>query len=870
LELAEVGPDRQADEFWACIAAADRDRVRGPMTRPEKGMSAFDVVVRVRRRDDAEAWLRVAAVTDPGDTVWRGTAEPLIAHVAEDVAAGSLGTDVGRVIHDIWQYGVDLVERSERSLARASVAESALESRSALLANMSHELRSPLNAILGFADVLRSGSFGPLPTRYAEYAQDIHRSGSFLLDVIDKVLDLAKLEAGHVEPSQATVGLGDLIREIERIVAPSMDANGNRFVVAGSSSRTLVTDETRLRQCLINLIGNAAKFTHHGEVRLRVEPLQQSGKSMLGFHVDDTGIGMTPEQVKNLFQPFRQADRNVARTYGGTGLGLAITRQLARLLGGDVTVRSVPGKGSTFTLALPDPDAEAPARGPTRRPGDLVIAVATFTTSIDPHLENRLDNHQILRHLFDTLVRFDDGGRLLPSIATSWQPLDDRTWEFRLRSDIRFHDGTPLLAQDVLATIERVRRMRVTSNPYAVFVGAIAGGEAIDRHTVRFRTRWPHSQLANDLAQIFVLPAATCDRTTEEFERLGPIGSGPYRYAAWQRGEFLRLLANGDYWDGRPRWPEVTWRAMLDSDDRARALAAGDVDIFRVMRHAELERLGRIPGTALAQAPVNALRFLQYDVRPAANAYLRHKDGRPIERNPFVDWRVRKAMSMAVDRKFLADFAMAGLGRSTGDIVIPGSFGANPSLMVEPFRPVEARGLLRAAGFGDGFEVVVFGLEDYDRTSRDLQRALGLMLSGIGIVTRFENLPRAPFFERLAACDFAMALRSWNSLTGDASYTLRHLLATPNAEEGFGGANYGRYSNPEMDALLRRALALRDDAVREPILRHATKLAVDDLAIVPLVTDLRTWVTRAGFRYRPAPSGYTSIHDVMPAEPANP
>jgi signal transduction histidine kinase len=227
------------------------------------------------------------------------------------------------------------------------------ENKSKFLASMSHELRTPLNAIIGLSEMLVSNA----PRFGTEKAVDplkrVHRAGTHLLGLVNQVLDLSKIEAGKLELNSQSVQLMPLIDEVVGTARQLAEQNGNRLVTDNPANLgALTVDPMRLRQILFNLLSNACKFTKQGEVALRVKKVT-NGRSFIEFAVSDTGIGMTPEQLGRLFEEFSQAEATTAQRYGGTGLGLAITRKLARMMGGDVTVASEPGKGSVFTVRLP-------------------------------------------------------------------------------------------------------------------------------------------------------------------------------------------------------------------------------------------------------------------------------------------------------------------------------------------------------------------------------------------------------------------------------------------------------------------------------------------------------------------------------------
>lgn len=268
-------------------------------------------------------------------------------------------------------------------------AEEATRAKSEFLANMSHELRTPMTAILGYTELLlEDGDLRRAPARRIEALRTLKRNGQHLMRILADILDLSKIEAGKIEVEQLPTSPCEVIADIESVMRSAAEEKGIAFdvIYKGGIPATIQTDPTRLRQILINLVGNAIKFTACGSVRVTVELIRaEQGKPLLRFAVTDTGPGLSAEAQGRVFESFSQADASTTREYGGTGLGLAVSSHLARLLGGDIEVESVEGQGSTFTLSVEVGSLEGvlmlddPARQGTEQfvlPGDAGSTIA--------------------------------------------------------------------------------------------------------------------------------------------------------------------------------------------------------------------------------------------------------------------------------------------------------------------------------------------------------------------------------------------------------------------------------------------------------------------------------------------------------------
>jgi signal transduction histidine kinase len=325
------------------IAAAQRVPIQIPDVQKDPSAPVLDVIVRAGFR----AWLTVPLL---------GVDRIVGALVVRRKQAGEFPKSTVDLLQTFAAQSVLAIQNANLFAEledKSRQLELASQHKSQFLASMSHELRTPLNAIIGLTEMMvtNAGRFG---TEKAKEPLDrVHRAGAHLLGLINQVLDLSKIEAGKLELAPKAIELKPLIDEVIGTARQLAEQNKNRLVVeCEDKSAPITVDPMRLRQILLNLLSNACKFTTEGEVALRARKVA-NGRDWIELSVSDTGIGMTAEQLARVFEEFSQGEATTAQRFGGTGLGLAITRKLARMMGGDVTVASEPGKGSVFTVRLP-------------------------------------------------------------------------------------------------------------------------------------------------------------------------------------------------------------------------------------------------------------------------------------------------------------------------------------------------------------------------------------------------------------------------------------------------------------------------------------------------------------------------------------
>ena len=396
---AGSAPGALDGELWAGIVHPDdRSEALARWAAARTAGTVYEAEFRLRRADGAHRWHIARAVPlrdeDGGVARWVGT-----------------NTDI------------DDQKRAEfEVLAAKDAAEEANLAKSTFIANMSHELRTPLSAIIGYSEMmLEEMEDGGDARGLAPDMQKVESNARHLLGLINDVLDLSKIESGKMEIYAEDFDVADAVGGVAETVRTLVGKKGNRLVVALEPDLGAMTsDLTKLRQILLNLLGNAAKFTENGTITLSVSRRDEAGR--IGFSVSDTGIGMTPEQREKLFQRFQQADESTTRRFGGTGLGLSLTRAFAGMLGGEVSVESEEGQGSTFTVRLPAAYAAAPEPGPE---GEVAAVPGDDARDLILVIDDDADQRDLLTRFLNRegfAVQVAADGRKGLSLARSLRP----------------------------------------------------------------------------------------------------------------------------------------------------------------------------------------------------------------------------------------------------------------------------------------------------------------------------------------------------------------------------------------------------------------------------------------------------------------
>ncbi len=483
---------------------------------------------------------------------------------------------------------------------------------------------------------------------------------------------------------------------------------------------------------------------------------------------------------------------------------------------------------------------------------DLRIGLKTEPSALDPQFHNLGPNNQIAQHLFDPLVAKDAQQLPVPALALSWKTVSDTVWEFKLRPGVKFHDGSPFTAEDVVFTYERAAKVPNSPSPFTLITRQITKLEIVDPLTVRLSTAAPAPLLPLDLSGLPILShiaaagAAPEGKTTAELNRgEGLVGTGPFKFTDWKRGSELVLARNDDYWGPKSAWAKVTFRPLTNAASRVAALLAGDVDLIEDPPTADLARLRKEPKVGLAEAVSSRVIYIALDQFAEPSPGIPDTKGK----NPLKDKRVREALSHAIDRKGIVDKIMEGVGQPAGDLLPAPAFGTSKDTRPDKYDAAAAKKLLAEAGYPNGFSITLGTPNGRYINDLKVAQAVAAMWSRVGVKTEVEAAAPPVFFKNRDEYRYSAYLAGWGSDSGEMSNPLRALAATPSREKGMGGTNRGRYSNPAMDAKLEEAMRTVDDKKREALLQEASRLVMADYGLLPLHFELSVWAMRRDLTY---------------------
>ncbi|MCC6705791.1 MAG: ABC transporter substrate-binding protein [Thermomicrobiales bacterium] len=445
-------------------------------------------------------------------------------------------------------------------------------------------------------------------------------------------------------------------------------------------------------------------------------------------------------------------------------------------------------------------DGRAQAMQDSGATGELVIALPRSLISLDPHGAQSVEEATAIvnAHLLDTLTYRDvETGEIQPRIATAWEQVDDLTWTFTIREGITFHDGSPVTANDVKASLDRVLEL---AGPLAPLWATVESTEATDDATLTIKTTSPTGTVPTSATLLFVAPAAA---STDEAFYEAPIGAGPYKFVSWTRDSEMVIEAVADHWDGAPGISRLIFRDIPEVAARVTSLETGEIDITWALPADQLPTLRENDELNIASTSTYAYYFIWFNA----------------SREPFTDVRVRKALWHALDIETMAADLLQDVGVPATAPIPSTVFGHAPQTPYA-YDPDLAKSLLAEAGYPDGIDTHIIWVADSGPQDRELLEVALAYWAAVGVRVENREQERAVWLENLLALNWDLDMQTNTVRTGDADFTLRRLYTS--------AANRTGYANPELDQILLDALASADQAERAELYAQACQIIWDD------------------------------------------
>jgi len=494
---------------------------------------------------------------------------------------------------------------------------------------------------------------------------------------------------------------------------------------------------------------------------------------------------------------------------------------------------------------------------------DLRLGIALEPTSLDPHFHFFGAAIAMSRQIFEALTSIGADGQPHPLLATAWRAVGDTGWEFDLRPEAKFSDGTPLTPDDVVFTFQRAPNVPNAPTSYGSNLRDVASVEVTGPHRIRVHTKSPAPMLPRLLSNISIVSRHVGEgATTADYSATtAAIGTGPYRVTSWERSSKATLERNEGYWGTAPEWRNVTIRYIPNAAARVGALRAGDVDIIDQVSAQDLEALRTSPDFNVVSSVSYAVVGFLPDVTERVPPFITGPDGEALEHNPLADLRVRRAIELAINRDVMAQRVMSGQVVVATQMMLPGQFGHDDTIPVVTPDQAQARALLAEAGFPNGFRMSIHCQRRFYNADGMCQ-AMAQMLSRVGIRTEPVPMLHPMYVTHSIKHEFSFGTTYTLVDLGDPSTALISNSATYGGTNGWGNSNRGRYSNPTLDTLLEHAQREIDTTAREAMLKQAMRIVHDDVAVIPLFRPMNLEAMRAGLQHAPDANGYILAADV--------
>jgi len=497
----------------------------------------------------------------------------------------------------------------------------------------------------------------------------------------------------------------------------------------------------------------------------------------------------------------------------------------------------------------------------------LSIGFADPVSSMDPQLNNHAGDRSVAMHFFEQGVT-NTRNTLVPTLFESWKPLDDKTWEFKVRKGIKWQDGVEFTADDLIFSYTRARAVPGSVATYAGHLRTVESLNAPDPYTLIVKTNVPNPDMPLNFASVHVVSKHVGETATTADYNSGKamVGNGPYKFVSYTPGDRIVMERNDTYFGDKAQWQRVNYRYINNAAARTAALLAGDVDVIDKVSVADLARLEKAPNISVY--PYNGLRvlLLQPSFNPAPSPFITDNADKALDKNPLLDVRVRQALNLAINRKTIISRVVQGAATEANQWMPAGTIGYNPDIKDIAYDPDQARKLLAEAGFPDGFKLTMHVPNDRYPQGPETAQAVAQFWTRVGVKTQVEVVPWAVYSGRTRKNEFAVSMLGWGNGTGEASYAMVNILATVDPKRGLGASNWGHYSSSQFDALLAASASEFDVPKRQALMRDAAKVVSDDAGIIPLYHYKNIWAAKKGLKVEPITSDRTAAMMVTRVE----
>ncbi|MFD1037290.1 glutathione ABC transporter substrate-binding protein [Virgibacillus byunsanensis] len=473
--------------------------------------------------------------------------------------------------------------------------------------------------------------------------------------------------------------------------------------------------------------------------------------------------------------------------------------------------------GNDSTTTEDNGDNDSSGNSENSDSGTLIIAELSDATQLDPHMGTDIPSANVYHgKIYEGLVKQDKNMDVQPALATDWKRIDELTWEFSLRKDVKFHDGTPFNAEAVKATFKRILDPELASSRAKLFE-MITEFNIIDEHTIQLKTEYPFAPLLANLSHYsggIISPSAI----EEHGDELGqnPVGTGPFNFESWTPGQEIAIAKNENYWGDKAKVDNVIFKVIPEDSTRLGMVETGEAHIAEPVQITQLDRVEQSQSMKLSRTPGLGIDYIGFNT----------------QKEPFDDVLVRQAINYAVDTDTILEGVYNNVGTEATAPMGPAVWGHNPDLEGYGYDPEKAKELLKEAGYPDGFKTTIWTNDNQARV--DVSEVVQSQLKGVGIEVEIEVMEWGAYLDETSKGEHDMFVLGWSNMTGDADYN-QYFLFHSDAKGAPGNRSF--YSNPKVDELINAGRMEGDPEERKKIYGEAQKIEMEDAPLLLLRND---------------------------------